>query len=36
VVGFTDWPKPQEGWPSRFMTDVEWTWRVGRPALADC
>ncbi len=36
VTAFTDWPKPQEGWPSRFMTDVEWTWRVGRPTVADC
>ena len=33
--GFTAWPQAPEGWPARFMTECEWTWRDGRAALAD-
>jgi hypothetical protein len=29
VLNFTDWEKPPEGWPARFMEDSEWTWRKG-------
>jgi hypothetical protein len=35
VTGFTEWPKPPEGWPSRFMRDVEVTWRTGDVYVAD-
>jgi hypothetical protein len=35
VLNFTTWEAPPEGWPMRFMTDVEWTWRNGRPAVED-
>ena len=35
LANFTEWPKPPEGWPVRFMTECEWTWRDGRVALAD-
>jgi hypothetical protein len=36
VLGFTDWDKPSENWPVRFMQDSEWNWRYGRrPPLAD-
>ncbi len=35
LYGFTAWPVPPEGWPSRFMQDVEWLWRSGRAPLAD-
>jgi hypothetical protein len=35
VTGFADWPKPPEGWPTRFMHDVEWTWRDGCVPVAD-
>jgi len=36
VLGFTDWEKPAEGWPARFMEDTEWAWRRGCAPLADC
>jgi hypothetical protein len=35
VTAFTDWPKPPEGWPARFMQDVECTWRKGDVYIAD-
>ncbi len=36
VLKFTDWEKPPESWPVRFMRDSEWNWRDGcRPPLAD-
>lgn len=35
IFSFTDWPKPAEGWPSRFMRDTEWAWREGRAPVAD-
>jgi hypothetical protein len=35
VASFTDWDKPPEGWPVRFMHDSEWTWRNGRSPIAD-
>lgn len=35
VLHFTDWEKPAEGWPARFMQDSEWNWRNARPPLAD-
>lgn len=35
VNGFAAWPKPPEGWPARFMHDVEWTWREGHVYVAD-
>ncbi len=35
VLNFTTWEAPPEGWPMRFMLDVEWTWRFGRPAIED-
>ena len=35
VFDFTDWDEPPEGWPSRFMVDVEWTWRTGFTPIAD-
>ncbi len=36
VLNFTDWEKPAEGWPARFMEDTEWAWRRGCAPLADC
>ncbi|HEX2907516.1 MAG TPA: nucleotidyltransferase domain-containing protein [Phototrophicaceae bacterium] len=35
VLNFADWEAPPEGWGMRFMTDVEWAWRTGRPAIED-
>jgi predicted nucleotidyltransferase len=35
VLGFTDWPKPPEGWVSRFIEDNEWNWRGRRPPIED-
>lgn len=35
VLNFIPWEAPPEGWPMRFMNDVEWTWRTGRPAVED-
>lgn len=35
VLNFTEWDEPPEGWVVRFFEDVEWTWRNGKPALAD-
>lgn len=35
VLNFTDWNAPAEGWPMRFMNDVEWAWRSGRTAIED-
>jgi len=35
VLNFTEWEAPPEGWPMRFMNDVEWTWRTGHPAVED-
>jgi hypothetical protein len=36
VLNFTEWEKPAEGWPARFMEDTEWAWRRGCAPLADC
>ena len=35
VSGYAEWPTPPEGWPARFMQDVEWTWRDGTTPVAD-
>jgi hypothetical protein len=36
LLNFTDWPKPSESWPMRFMLDSEWNWRYQSPPLEDC
>lgn len=35
MLNFTTWEAPPEGWPMRFMNDVEWAWRTGRSAIED-
>lgn len=35
VVSFTEWPRPAEGWPSRFMLDSELGWRRGVVDVSD-
>jgi hypothetical protein len=35
VLNFAAWEMPPEGWPVRFLHDVEWTWRSGHPAVED-
>jgi len=35
IFNFTEWDLPPEGWPARFMEDVEWAWRRGKPPIAD-
>lgn len=35
VLEFATWDMPPAGWPTRFLYDVEWTWRCGRPAVED-
>jgi hypothetical protein len=35
LFGFTEWDKPPEGWPARFMEDSEWNWRYGPAPIAD-
>jgi hypothetical protein len=36
LLNFTDWPKPTEIWPTRFLFDSEWNWRHQSPPLEDC
>ena len=35
VLGFRDWGVDESKWVPRFFEDVEWTWRVGKPGIAD-
>jgi hypothetical protein len=35
LFSFTEWDKPPEGWPCRFMEDSEWNWRHGPAPIAD-
>jgi hypothetical protein len=35
LFAFTDWDKPPEGWPARFVEDSECNWRHGPPPVAD-
>jgi hypothetical protein len=35
LFDFTDWDVPTEGWPTRFLKDVEWSWRRGNAPIAD-
>ena len=35
VTGYTEWPKPQKGWPARFMLDSELMWRTGHVPVGD-
>ena len=35
IVSFKDWPKPPEGWCSRFMIDTEWNWRTDEVPIED-
>ena len=35
VLNFAEWEKPEEGWPSWLMDNVEWSWREGKPPLRD-
>ncbi len=35
IMSFTDWPKPSEGWCSRFTVDTEWNWRTKETPIED-
>lgn len=35
LLAFRTWEAPPEGWGNRYVADVEWTWREGKPALED-
>ncbi|MHA7964244.1 nucleotidyltransferase domain-containing protein [Paenibacillus sp. CAU 1782] len=35
VASYREWPKPEKGWPVRFMLDSELMWRTGHVPVAD-
>jgi hypothetical protein len=35
VIGWRDWGVDPNGWVAQFFEDVEWTWRYGKPGIAD-
>lgn len=35
VLSFRDWGVDPNTWVARFFEDVEWTWRTGKPGVAD-